>query len=164
MAGYSRGFLSDLEASFDASVDREEQVAAADLARALRNDQRLHDVLARGRGCSVRLEEGATVPLIEIGSDYAIGGREDEVLVRSERAVFVIESTGSRPAVTDGTWLQTAREWADRRVKVQVRALGDVYEGTLTVAARDFVIIEGDRGKTIVPHGSIRYLRSCPEG
>ena len=161
MAGRASGFLHELEASFDASIAREEDIAANDLARALRNVQALRDVLLRSSGCDVRLEDGTTLPLAALGRTTLVSGT-GEVLVRFERAVFVLHEPSSPPAVDEHTWLRVARSLAADRVKVQVRVHDRTLEGWLQTVARDFLTLEDARGATLVPHGSISYLRSCP--
>ena len=163
MSGRTGRFLSELEASFDASLAREEEEAAGDLARSFRNDEEIHSVLARSDASHLQTEDGRLLPLVEVGSDYAIAGLQGDFLVHLETAIFTTGGRGHRPRRTDLTWLAVARSWAAEGRKVQVRTLQSLIEGFLIAAARDFVTVERARRSVFVPHAAIRYLRSCPE-
>ena len=162
MSGRTGRFLSELEASFDASLAREEEAAAGDLARSFRNDERLHSILTRTDATHLETEDGTLLPLVEVGTDYALAGLEGDVLVRIERALFTMGVRGRRPKGTELTWLIVVRDWAAEGRKVQVRALERSIEGFLSAAARDFLTVEGTHGSMFIPHAAIRYLRSCP--
>ena len=163
MAERTDGFLSELEASFEASLARDEDVAASDLARSFRNDESLSEVLARCVGTSVELSEGMRLPVVEIGSDYVIAGVMADVLVHHDRALFHPADHGDGTAHTESSWLSVLRGWAAEDRKVQVRAHGTVVGGSLAVVGRDFLRIENSTGAVLVPHGAVTYIRSCPE-
>ena len=163
MAGRTDGFLSELEASFEASLARDEDVAASDLARSFRNDESLSEVLARCGGSSVELSDGTRLPVVEVGADYVLAGAIADVVVKHGGAVF--HPGGSNgTAHTEASWLSVLRGWAAEGRKVQVRAHERVFTGSLAVAGRDFLRIENSTGAVLLPHEAVTYVRSCPEG
>ena len=76
--------LRELDARFDATLAREEDEAAADLALSLQQDVALKITLG-GKGWRMRLPEGSTQPVRSVGNDYAICGSRAEALVPLDR-------------------------------------------------------------------------------
>ena len=109
----------------------------------------------------MRLEDGTTLPLAALGTDHArIGHRGGTCSFRASR--LRARELSSPPAVDEHTWLRVARSLAANRVKAQVRVHDRTLEGWLQTVARDFLTLEDACGVTLVPHGSISYLRACP--
>ena len=163
MAGRTDRFLSELEASFEASLARDEDLAASDLARSFRNDETLVDILARCGGATVQLTDGTRLPIVEVGSDHVVAGAEADVLVRFEQAIMHLGDSDREPVCTQASWLSVLRGWAAEIRKVQVRAHDGVVAGRLVVAARDFLRVENGAGAVLLPHEVVTYVRSCPE-
>jgi hypothetical protein len=163
MAGRTDGFLSDLEASFEASLARDEDVAASDLARSFRNDESLSEVLARCDGASLELSDGTRLPVVEVGPDYVVAGANADVLVHHDRALFHPGDHDGGATRTESSWLSVLRGWAADGRRVQVRAHEGVFGGSLVVVGRDFLRIENSTGAVLLPHGAVTYVRSCPE-
>ncbi|MGH2755153.1 MAG: hypothetical protein ACRDLB_12060 [Actinomycetota bacterium] len=162
MAGRTNGFLTELEASFDAAVARDENIAADDLARSFRQDERLTEILSRGGARFVDLGHGARLPVVEVGADYALAGTTAPILVHVATAIFHPATDGGPPRTSSATWLEVLRTWAIERRKVQVTALGRTMTGILAEAARDHLTVDTDGGPALIPHAVVAAVRSCP--
>ena len=163
MAGRTDRFLSELEASFEASLARDEDFAARDLARSFRNDENLVDVLTRCGGVTAELTDGTRLPVVEVGTDHVVAGTDADVIMRLERAIFYPGESVDEPVSTSISWLSVLRTWAGEAREVQVRVHNKVVAGSLVVAARDFLRIENRGGVVLLPHEAVTYVRSCPE-
>jgi hypothetical protein len=137
--------IEELGAQLEAAIERDERVAAKDLAISLLQDLHLADVLVRA-GHEAELPDGSWLPVTFAAEDHIeTGGSRGRVLVPLD--VCVLRPARSAPAAARGVPLvEILRALARDRAKVRVHLGRGFLEGTLTRAGRDHVIVQhGER-------------------
>lgn len=149
-------WLGALEASFEAGLARDEDVAAADLAFSLRQDVDVRDALARSRtGWALTTPEAASAPVDEAGTDYVRAG---DLVVRSDR-VGLRSAAGPPPRVTARTFLELLGAACRAGADVQVRGYGVGTSGRLVRVGKDHVALRSGEVETIVGLATLDSVR-----
>ena len=145
-----------LEASFEAGLAREEEVAAADLAFSLRQDVSLRDALARSAtGWTVVTQGAAAAAVDEVGVDYVRAG---SLLVPSTRAVT--RSTGDTPPRVAETRLSELLGTACRAgAQATIATAGATSTGRLVRVAQDHVALRNEDTETVVGAAAVEWIR-----
>ena len=140
--------LVDLEARFDAELSRQEEEAAGDLAAGLRQDRLLRSELARGSAARL-LAEGLPRDVSVVGRDYVGSGWPLSCVTKIERAVVVLDGTGSPPLMREDTFIEVVRRWQRARLRVEVIMGGGSLTGMLDRVAADHLLIGRDQGSVM---------------
>lgn len=162
-----RAVLTQLEASFDASVAAEEDAAATDLAAALERGLALAERLRTNRGAMrALLPDGATTLVSRIGSEHLVCGEPPALILPRATAAVLASDAGTPPAISAETLMQALRPWADRRHRVEVTwwAGTTSQSGRLVCAAPDHIVLEREPGQLMIPLGLIGAIRLAPGG
>lgn len=162
-----RTVMTQLEASFDASVSAEEDAAASDLAAALERGLALAERLRANRGAMrVLLADGATAPVSRIGTEHLVCGDPPALILPAATAALLASDAGTPPSASAETLMQALRPWADRRNRVEVSwCAGTAFQlGRLVAAAPDHVVLEREAGRVMIPLGLIGAIRLVPGG
>lgn len=141
--------FASLNASFDAAVARQEDEAATDLAVSLRHDRALADVVLRG-SWTVRLAGGGRARVAVAARDFVGTGGDRPTVVPTSHAVLDAVD-GSRPSGTDLSLLEFLRALARRAAPVSIEHTAGQVNGRLTLAAAEYLLVEGARGRIVVP-------------
>ncbi len=154
-------WLGGLDASFEAGLARDEEIAATDLAFSLRQDADLRQAVARsGSGWVLTLEGGATLPVDEVGADYLRAG---ETFVPFGKAVLQ-SSLGPAPSPIDRTLVEVLGTACRAGAEVDVTGHGRSTSGQLTRVARDHLAVT-DRGQqTLIGTGAVDAVRIRARG
>lgn len=154
--------LSDLEASFEGSVARDESRAATDLALSLRQDLRIYDRVASWGAAVVR---GSTERLSGVALDHVVLGEPPQTLVPLEAAVLMpAEARGGAPIRrSDQTLVQALKPWVKAARLVTVATSEGGSEGRIVAATPDHILI-ARRTQVLIPYASIRRISLFPEG
>jgi hypothetical protein len=150
--------IASLDASFDASVAREEDEAATDLAFSLRQGRSLREA-ARGQPLALWTGGGGRVPVTAVGRDYVRAG---SLLARPEKVVLVCEGAAP-PHLREDALLEVLRRWARRGLEVEVAGSEGVLVGRLTCAAPDHLEIAGRDVRWLVGTGGVKWVRCARE-
>jgi hypothetical protein len=156
------GLLTSLEASFDASIDREEQEAASDLAFSLAQGQPFADVLARSGAMGVRLPGGRTAPIAVIGRDY-VASAVPATLIPLERVIAVTIESGSAPVSRGDSLVERLRDWARRGTAVEIATQAGSFTGRLALVGPDHVRLDRKPGIVAVALEAVESVRSLRE-
>jgi hypothetical protein len=156
------GVLRGLEASFSASLRREESLEADGLARSLLNDLDLGRAAARLAGPHIVLADGRTATLTEVALDHLVATSPRPICVPLERAVVRgvepsnagSSSDESRARRSHQLLVGRLREWAGNalRVKVVTETAG-IHEGRLVRATTDHIALTHAGYEVILPLG-----------
>jgi hypothetical protein len=151
--------FAELEATFEASVAREEEAAAADLGFAFAQTKTLQQVLPRLPYGVVLIGEGVATPVAQIGTDFVVTHPPVQ-LIPLERAVLRVAEEGVPPSACDSSLLLALRRIARQRVSVEIQC-GDEYRrsGLLLSAGEDFVTLREVAGQVFVPLKSVGAIR-----
>lgn len=146
-----------LEASFEAAVAREEDVAAADLAFSLRQDVDLREAVGRSdSGWALMRAGGARHHVDEVGRDYVCAG---PLLVRSGRATLM-QGPGPSPTISDRTFLEVLGAVCRRGAVVTLEGVA----GRLVRVARDHVAVQRGDAETMVGLDAVERVRLEGDG
>lgn len=162
--------VSDLEAAFVAALQRDEELAADDLASSLLHDLDIPRAVARMSRPELLLADGRAFPVVEVGLDHLVAGERNPVCVPTAFAVVrgdsqrvtVPSQTGGnreRTPFSSVTLLERMRRWASEELPVRVATASDSYEGVLTRATPDHVAIQRASREIFVSWGSVREVR-----
>ena len=157
--GSLENLLAGLESSFDATIARDEEIAATDLARSLDRGADLRHRLGRAAGTVLLLLQGSRLPVASVGADYCTCGEPPSVLAPLHRAALVLTGAGSPPSDTSTTLTQALARWADRSARVEIDTATGRHAGTLEQACADHLVVDMGEGRILVPMpivGSIR--------
>jgi hypothetical protein len=141
-----------LEASFEAALAREDEVAADDLAFSLRQDVDVRDAAERS-GCGWRLVlAGEAGPLVdEVGIDYVRAGT---LLVRT-RTATLRSAPGPSPRRSERALLEVLAEVARAGTEMTVNGL----TGRPVRVAKDHVAVRQSGSETIVGLDAVQSVR-----
>jgi hypothetical protein len=145
--------IASLDAAFDASIARQEEEAADDLAFSLRQDRSLTAAMASGAPLCARMIDGAALPITHVGSDCVRAGLRGEVVIPVTRLVAetAASATASRPKVRgDETMLGIVRRGARAGVSAEIRSGSRVLKGRLIRATPDHIELLGRDGRALV--------------
>lgn len=134
--------IAELGAQLEAAIEREERVAANDLAASLLQDLRLADVLVRA-GHEAELPDGAWLPVAFAAGDHVeTGGARGRVIVPLE--VCVLRPAAALPPARPRaeSLLEVLRALARQGAGVVVHLGRGVLEGRLIRVGRDHVIVQ----------------------
>jgi hypothetical protein len=153
------GLFSELEATFEASVAREEEAAATDLGFALAQTNALRDVLPRLPHAAVLLEEGIATRLTEIGTDY-VATSAPARLVPIGEAMIRASDSGTPPSSTEASLLLTLRRLARRRASIEVDCGKESRRaGQLVSAGEDYLSLQDRFGLVFIPLKLVSAIR-----
>jgi hypothetical protein len=151
--------FAELEATFDASIAREEEHAASDLGFALAQTNKLQHILPRLPHGVVLIDNGVSVPVAQIGTDYVLT-HPPVRLIPLNRFVMRPTESGSPPSATDATMLLTLRRLARTRASVEIEcADGDRRSGLLLSVGDDHVALREVAGQVFVGLNTVRSIR-----
>lgn len=156
--------IAELSAQLEAAIEREERIAASDLAASLLQDLSLADVLVRA-GHEAELPDGAWLPVTFAADDHVeTGGGRAPVIVPLE--VCVLRPAQVPPARRRrASLLEILRALARDKARVVIHLGRGVLEGTLSRVGRDHVIIERRAGVSICHLQRVKALEvSSPGG
>jgi hypothetical protein len=145
-----------LEATFEAGLAREEEIAASDLAFSLRQDVDLQAAVARsGAGWNLLAPGGATAAVDDVGVDYV---RAATLLVRASHAV--LRSTdGPKPRVVDRRLLELLGEACRSGVEASVTTGNGTTAGRLIRVANDHLALRNEDSEMVVGLGAVESVR-----
>lgn len=147
-------WLGVLDASFDAAVAREEEVAAADLAFSLRQDVDLRGALARSRRGWSLAGQGGYRTVSEVGRDYLRAG----ALVVPIALAVVRSDPAPVPEYRDRTMLELLGAACRTGVDVTIRHSSGEAGGRLVRVANDHVAVQKGDAETIVGVAAIEAI------
>ncbi len=143
--------LRTFEEQFDASLARQEEEAADDLAISLHQERSLASALIGAGEASLWLPGGGSIALSVVGSDYGGSGIPLSAIWRAERVTVQVRAEGSPPAPRRDTFLEVVRLWAREVRQVEVAVPGDSFTGRLTRTGRDHLVVTSSNGRRIIP-------------
>lgn len=154
--------LSDLEASFEGSVARDESLVASDLALSLRQDVRIFDRISSWGGA--HLMSGTPETIAAVARDYLVVGDPATSLVPFAAAVLVPASRADSIPVrrSDDTLMTALKPWVRAGRRVRVLTPDERVEGRLLAATPDHILI-AQRTEVLIPYDSVRRVSLCPE-
>lgn len=151
--------FSELEATFEASIAREEEAAASDLGFALAQTNRLHDVLPRLQQGVVLLTDGGAVPVAQVGADYLVT-LPPVKLVPLARTVLRTSETAPVATAADSNFLLALRRIARARALVQIECSdGRLRSGLLLSAGEDFLAVREASNQVFVAMEIVLAIR-----
>ncbi len=158
MADVSRKtrWLETLEASFEASLARDEEVAARDLAFSLAQDRDLGLAAQRMDGCALLLEGGAALQVTEIGLDYL---RADTVVAPLGRAIVRAAPEAPAPVRAERKLLELLNGACRSGALVEVRTSQASFTGRLETVGRDHLGLAGSAGAVLIALGRVLEVR-----
>ncbi len=149
-------WIDALEASFEAGLARDEEIAATDLAFSLRQDVDLQTAVVRaGTGWTLADADGAAAAVDEVGVDYV---RVGTLIVRSSRAV--LRSTGARPPRPTATrFFETLGSACRAGAEVTIRTAHGSSSGRLVRVAQDHVAVRNGEVDAVVGLAAVESVR-----
>lgn len=159
--GVARLF-SDLEASFEGSVARDESRAATDLALSLRQDLRIYDRVSSWGAAVVK---GSPQRVSEVALDHVVMGDPPQALVPLEAAVLMPADARGEASIrrSDQTLVRALKPWVKAARRVRVATSEGRSEGRIVAATPDHILI-AHRTQMLIPYASIRRISLFPEG
>ncbi len=157
-------WLSSLNASFEAAVEREEEQAAGDLAFSLLQDLGQVETLRRGKAAALKLAGGASLPVARVGSDYLAAGNPPNLIVPISFAVVLVGPSGPAPEIADDSLLLLLRRAARLGTYARISSTEGDWQGRIVKAGVDHLIVNVSGQSLIVGNGAIRaitLLRAC---
>ena len=155
------GVLRGLEASFSASLRREERFEADELARALHNDLDLGRAAARLVDPKIVLADGRSAVIIEIAVDHLVAGFLRPICVPLERAVVrgtdptSAQRNEGRARRSQEVLVGRLREWARENLHVKVvTERAGTHEGLLIRATTDHIALIHGGSEVCLPLGT----------
>ncbi|MFN2524748.1 MAG: hypothetical protein ABR505_00565 [Actinomycetota bacterium] len=165
MDGLGEAVFSSLEAAFEAELVRADDEAASDFAFSLRQDRDLPDALTRSGPRLLLTPTGIALPLVEVGINYAAGGRRDrQVIVPAHLVISPAAESGPSPQRVDRTMLNVLRVAARYQEPVEVELTDLTIRGILEMAGKDHLWIRTGRDQTAVALGAVRSISLRPLG
>ncbi len=158
------GLFASLDAQFEASIAREEDEAASDLAFSLRQGRRATELLCRSGPSAVTLSGGGHRGVSVVGRDFLAAGEPPEVAVPLRHAVVVSQSTGPSPSWTQDLFVTFLRRWARVAAPVQVDTPSGEVSGRLVAAAEDHLLLATERRWAAVGVDAVVAVRLALEG
>ena len=162
--GSLENLLAGLESSFDATIARDEEIAATDLARSLDRGADVRHRLGRAQGAVLLLLHGARLPVASVGADYCAWGDPPLVLAPLHRAALALTGVGSPPSDTPSTLTQALVRWADRSARVEVDTSTGRHAGRLEQACADHLVVDSGEGRILVPTPIVESIRLSHAG
>jgi hypothetical protein len=151
--------LAELEATFEASVAREEEVAATDLGFALAQTNRLCDVLPRLQQGVVLVAEGVTLAVVQVGTDYVVTDPPVRLVPLGRTLLRAAESVPP-PAGSDSSFLLVLRRIARQRALVEIDlSNGHRRSGLLLSAGEDFLTLREPSGQVFLALPLVAAIR-----
>lgn len=157
-------WLSSLNATFEAAVEREEEQAAGDLAFSFLQDLGQVETLRRGKAAALALAGGASLPVARVGRDYVAAGTPPNLIVPLTFAVILVGPSGPAPEIADDGLLLLLRRAARLGTYAQVATSEGEWQGRIVKAAVDHLIVNASGQSLVIGNGSlrsIRLLRAC---
>jgi hypothetical protein len=151
--------IASLDASFDASVARQEDEAASDLAFSLLQGRSFIEAL-RGRSLALCLPEGGRAPVVALGRDYVVGGGMVVPLLRS----VLVAGSREPPSAREDSLLEVLRRWARAGREVEVSTASGTFAGTLVCAAEDHLELRSGRGQVLLGRRAVEWVRGARGG
>ncbi|HYI44844.1 MAG TPA: hypothetical protein VE174_05195 [Actinomycetota bacterium] len=157
-SGFDRLF-DELDAGFEAAIAREEEDAANDLARALRQDGNLRTAIERG-SWRLKLDDGLIAVVTEVGTDYVVASdTRFGWLVPLSRAFLYSDPDSSFPRSFNRSLIESLRAHARAGARVEILSdLGPVT-GRLIGAAVDHVRLVTSKRDVLIAARTIRGVR-----
>lgn len=153
------GLFTSLDAGFDATLAREEEAAAADLAVSLAQGRSLAETVAHHGPLAVQLSDGVRLPVAEVGTDHVATEGPFRLVVPLAAALLVEGGEGSSPAASDRDIVSILRAWARRGLEVRVTTPYGTIDGRLMRAGLDYLAIYSTRGERLLaPLGLVRSI------
>jgi hypothetical protein len=150
--------FSDLDAAFEAALERQDSDAADDLALSLRQDVDLFETLRDGRPIAVAAG-GGRMSVVEVAADHVAAEAIDLWIFPTASAVLVRPTEGTTPRFTTTTLVEALRAATRRAETVACSAGEKECEGRLILCARDHFVLSTAREQMVVPLASIRWVR-----
>lgn len=149
-------WVGALEASFEAGLAREEDVAAADLAFSLGQDVDVRAAIARSRtGWVLAGPDGATSTVEEAGADYVRAG---DLVVRARWATLRSAATPP-PRATDRTFLELLGAACRAGAAAVLECGGSGASGRLVRVGNDHLCLRNGDVETIVGLAAVEAVR-----
>jgi hypothetical protein len=162
--------IASLDASFDASIARQEDEAASDLAFSMVQGRTFREAI-RGRPLALCLDGGARLAVTAVGRDYVAAGG---TLSPSSTAVlgplaFSAAGAGravpaAPPVARDDTLLEMLRSWARAGRDLEVSTGSMTIRGRLACATEEHLELVAPTGRWLVGFEAVRWVRSAREG
>ena len=163
MGRFERLF-DDLDVGLEAAIAREEEDAANDLARALRQDGDLQFAITRGGGWKLKLAEGAMAPVTEVGTDCVVASSQQvNLLVPLSRAVLCRDLDVDPPRSSMTSFVECLRRLVRARTRVELVSDGGSFTGNLVGAASDHLRLSSPMGDVLVGARSIRAVKHADD-
>ncbi len=161
-------FLSELDATFDAVLARDEAEAAADLAHALSQETPLaRRVQAAPRALLIRPGR-LPAPITVVARDYVAIDWPELTLVPLDKAIVRLgkghDESGSRHRRTSALLVGTLRHLSRKGAEVRISTPDDVYEGNIGRAAPDHLSLITSRGEVLISLEQVREIQINLEG
>ena len=156
--------LEALSASFDATIAREENQSASDLAFSLRQNRLLIDVLPRLGAAELCLPDGARACVSVVGNDYLGAGDPIELAVPASRAVLVQGGLGGAAERRRESLAMVLRGWGRQGLKVQVDTGCGTLGGLVGAVGSDHIQLQTRLGWALVNLASVDALRVARGG
>ena len=150
--------ITSLAASFEASVARSEDEAAADLAFSLRQSRALIEVLRVAQGIEAHLSGGARYPVTLVGDDFCGVGEPASRVVTWETALFSPAASAPAPIRFAGDLIALAREWTRRAAHVEVATAAGRLRGRLAEAGSDYLCVMASTGPRYIPRAALTEM------
>jgi hypothetical protein len=151
--------FDDLDAGLEAAIAREEEEAADDLARALRQDTNLRIAMAR-TGWRLDRGDGSRHLVTELGADYVVAATPDfGLLVPLGRSVLRAAEGAAPPRATARTLIERVREQARAGAEVEISTDIGALSGHLVGAAADHLHLRTGAGDALVAARSIQAVK-----
>ena len=147
--GYGRRGSSD-----SAIANREQELAAADLAFSLLQDVSLPEAVASHGGIAVVGGE-ARGAITEVGEDYLRAGE----LLLPQRVAVVRVSTSPAPRVVAGRFLDVLGGIARAGGQVEVSTYSESFRGKLKRAARDHLSVQTSHSEALIAVNAVLCVR-----
>lgn len=156
-AGFDRLF-SSLEASFEAAVAAEDDVAGADLAMSLRQGRGLSDIASRSGPLVVLQNSGARLPVASVGRDFVVGAGPENRLFPIDRTVLA-PGDGSAPQQIESTMIEVLRGLARRQGHASLELTNQwICAGTLVAVGPDHLSLSTPAGDLLIGLGAIASI------
>ncbi len=155
--------LEGLQAEFEASIAREEEAAADDLAASLLQDRPLNGVLGSAGRVEALTGDGARLPVAAVGDDYVETASTPRRFIPLQGPAFLQHANGAPPIRIRRRLVEALRAVMRTGGQVQVVSSGCLQTGALTRVGPDYLALEGRPGVVAVPLAlvcEIRLLRA----
>lgn len=152
-------WLSSLNATFEAAVEREEDQAADDLAFSFLQDLGQVETLRRGKAAALRLAGGVSLPIERVGEDYVAAGTPPDLIVPVRFAVILVSSGGPAPQVAEDSLLLLLRRAARLGTYVRAATSEGEWQGRIAKAGVDHLIVSALGQSLVIGNDSLRSIR-----